>query len=310
MAAPPPPPSNIGLRTILSESRRIFRAHTWHFQALSVLFLLPFSFFLSVYPFIYQQNPPIFFYPIRPFISILIYTLILSFFSIFAVGSITHSVFHGFYGQPVKLLSAIKEASTSFFPLISTAFVESLIVSGINLILGLVFFALLKTTQILGFQVHHSSSFLILLCLAYLIILTSISLYLRVNWTFAYVIVVVESSWGIEPLKRSQILVKGMKGVAFKILLFFGFFISINILQSIMISGDSAGDDWKSWDFILNIVATTAFYMVLLLYSLAACTVFYVYSKALQGELAEQFAGEYVSLPFDDGKAPHVVSIV
>ncbi|KAE8710193.1 hypothetical protein F3Y22_tig00110327pilonHSYRG00149 [Hibiscus syriacus] len=82
------------------------------------------------------------------------------------------------------------------------------------------------------------------------------------------------------------------------------------MLQSIMISGNSASDEWKSWGSILNIIATTGYYMVLLLYILAAYTVFYVHSKALHGELAEEFAGEYVSLPFDDGKVPRVVSII
>jgi len=39
----------------------------------------------------------------------------------------------------------------------------------------------------------------------------------------------------------------------------------------------------------------------------------YMYCKAVHGELvgeiAEEFAREYVSLPFDDGKVPHLVSV-
>ncbi|KAL4304539.1 hypothetical protein GQ457_10G028930 [Hibiscus cannabinus] len=271
MAAPPSPPSNIGLWTILSESRRILRAQPPLFQTLLLLFLLPSSFLLSLYPFIYklfsptptteshigslQQNPPIFSFPIKPFIFNLVYSLIISAFSNFAAGSITYSVFHGFYGRPVKPSSAIKAAFTSFFPLISTSLVH-------------------------------------------------------VNWIFAYVIVVVESSWGLEPLKRSQVLVKGNKGVALKILLFFGFLSSIYVWNSMLQSGGSAGDEWKSWSFFFNIIGTTAFYMVTMLYNLAAYTVFYIYSKALHGELAEEFAGDYVSLPFDDGKVPHTLSSV
>ncbi|XP_039023730.1 uncharacterized protein LOC120156488 [Hibiscus syriacus] len=155
-------------------------------------------------------------------------------------------------------------------------------------------------------QVFYSPSYyVVLLSLAYAIIIMFVLLYLQVNWIFAYVIVVVESSWGLKPLKRSQILVKGIKGVALKILLFFGFCGSINVLRSIMQSGDLTGDEWKSWDFIWNIVGTTALYMVIMIYNLAAYTVFYVYSKA------EEFGGQYVSLPFDDdGKVPNVVSIV
>ncbi|KAK8522868.1 hypothetical protein V6N13_115816 [Hibiscus sabdariffa] len=318
MAAPPSPPSNIGLWTILSESRRVLRAQPSLFRTL-LLLLLPSSFLLSLYPFIYklfsptteshisslQQNPPIFSFPIKPFIFNLVYPLIISVFSNFAAGSITYSVFNGFYGRPVKPSSAIKAAFTSFFPLISTSLVQSLIISGISLILGLVFFALLK-----GFQVDYSSSYIFLLLLAYVLILMFISFYLSVNWIFAYVIVVVESSWGLEPLKRSQVLVKGIKGVALKILLFFGFLSSIYVWNSILQSGGSAGGEWKSWSFFWNIIGTTAFYMVTMLYNLAAYTVFYIYSKALHGELAEEFAGDYVSLPFYDGKVPYVVSTV
>ncbi|GMI87412.1 hypothetical protein like AT3G11810 [Hibiscus trionum] len=316
MAAPPSPPSNIGLWTILSESRRILRAQPPLFQTLLLLFLLPFSLLLSLFPFVYKLFSPTpeshlsFFSPIKPLIFNLIYSLIMSVFSNFAGGSIIYSIFHGFYGQPVKPSSAIKAAFTSFFPLIATSLVQSLILSGINLIIGLVFFALFIATQIIGFQVDYSSASLVLLCLAYVLIFMFVLFYLQVNWMFAYVIVVVESSWGLEPLKRSQVLVKGSKGVALKILLFFGLLSSINVWLSIAKSGDSAGDEWKSWSFFWNILGTTALYTVIMVYNLAAYTVFYIYSKALHGELAEEFAGEYVRLPFDDGKVPHVDSIV
>ena len=51
-------------------------------------------------------------------------------------------------------------------------------------------------------------------------------------------------------------------------------------------------------------------YVVVVVYNLAASTVFYMYSKAIHGELAEESAREYVSLPSNDGKVPHVVSVV
>ncbi|KAH1031389.1 hypothetical protein J1N35_043563 [Gossypium stocksii] len=316
--SPPSPPSKIDLWTILSESRRMLKAHSGHFQALTVLFLLPSSCLLSIYPFIYQhfsptieshlsfleQNPPIF--PIKLPIFNLLYTLILTIFSFFAIGSITYSVFHGFYGRPLNLLSSFKAASTSFFPLLSTSLVTQFIVYGISLVLGLVFFALIKATQL------YSSPTFILLILVYVIIFTSTVTYLQMNWIFAHAIVVVESSWGLEPLTRSRNLVKGMKGVAFKMMLLFGFFIACNIWLSIQRLGDPAGDKWKSWTFVMNIVSTSCIYMFFMLHGLAANTVFYIYAKALHGELDEEFATQYVSLPVDDGKVnvPYVVSIV
>ncbi|XVF03271.1 hypothetical protein REPUB_Repub04eG0247000 [Reevesia pubescens] len=339
MATPPQPPHQIDLWAILSESKRIINAHSRHFLALSVLFLLPLSFSFSAYPFINQlfsqsstptiethlsfsfvidtnpfsQNPPPIF-PIKTLIFTLLYTLFIFIFSLLATGSITYSVFHGFYGRPVKLISAIKSAFTSFFRLMSTCLVTEFIISGILLLLGLTLFSLVQITQVLGFQVIYSSPYFVSLCLVFVIIFMFIVFYLQVNWVFAYVVVVVESSWGLEPLKRSKKLVKGLKGVAFSMILFFGFFGGILTWVSAAGWGDSAADKWKNWAFVINIVITSTFVTVLMLSNLAASTVFYMYSKAIHGELAveiaEEFAREYVSLPFDDGKVPHVVSVV
>ncbi|XWS23144.1 hypothetical protein CRYUN_Cryun29cG0095700 [Craigia yunnanensis] len=331
MATPPSTSLHIDLWAILSESKRIINAHSRHFLALSVLFLLPLSFSLSAYPainqlfpqsstptlenhlsfinnpFQQQQQPP--FFPIKTLIFTLLYTLFIFIFSLLATGSITYSVFHGFYGRPVKLVSAIKSAFTTLLRLVSTCVVSDLIISGILSILGLVLFSLVKATQLLGFQVNFTSPYFISLCLVFLIIFVSIVAYLQVNWIFAYVVVVVESSWGLEPLKRSKNLVKGLKWVAFSMLLFFGFFSGILTWGSAAGWGDATADKWKSWAFVLNIVVTSTLLMLLMLYNLAASTVFFMYGE-LAGEIAEEFARDYVSLPFDDGKVPHVVSIV
>ncbi|XP_022727427.1 uncharacterized protein LOC111283231 [Durio zibethinus] len=333
MATPPPLPLPVDFCAILSESKRIINAHSRHFLALSVLFLLPLSFSFSAYHAVYQlfsqsstptiethlsflspfqQQPPIL--PAKPLIFTLLYTLFIFIFSLFATGSITYSVFHSFYGRPVKLVYAIKSAFTSFFPLVATCLISELIISGFLLILGLVLFSLVKATQLLGFQVNFSSPYFIFLCLVFLIIFSCIVVYLQVNWAFAYVVVVIESSWGLEPLKRSKNLVKGMKWIAFSMLLFYGFFSGILTWVSAAGWDEAVADKWKSWAFVIHIVVTSTFLMLLILSNLAAITVFYMYSKAIHGELAgeiaEEFAREYVSLPFDDGKVPHVVSVV
>ncbi|XVE91554.1 hypothetical protein REPUB_Repub01dG0019500 [Reevesia pubescens] len=97
-------------------------------------------------------------------------------------------------------------------------------------------------------------------------------------------------------------------------LLFYGFFSGILMWVSAVGWDGAAADKWKSGGFVIHIVMTSTFLMVLMLSNLAATTVFYMYSKAIHGELAgeiaEEFAREYVSLPFDDGKVPHVVSVV
>lgn len=145
-----------------------------------------------------------------------------------------------------------------------------------------------------------------------MIILLFIVVHLQVNWIFAYVVVVVESSWGFEPLKRSRNLVKGMKGVALKIILLFGFVISINTWRSVMTYRNSAADKWTSWLFVLNMDVTSTFSMMLMFCNLAANTVSYIYATALHGELAEdeEFAVKCSSLAVDDAKVPRVVSMV
>ncbi|XVF03272.1 hypothetical protein REPUB_Repub04eG0247100 [Reevesia pubescens] len=337
MATQQPLPDKIDLRAILSESERIINAHPRHFLALSVLFLLPSSFPLSAYPFINQlfsqsftptiethlsfsflinnnnpftQNPPSIFL-IKTLIFTLLYSLFILIFSLLATGSIIYSVFNGFYGRPIKLISAIKSAFTSFFRLMSTCLVTEFIISGILLIIGLTLFSLLNITQVLGFQVEFFSLYFTPIRVVFALIIAFILVYLQVNWVFAYVVVVVESSWGLEPLKRSQNLVKGNKRVAFSMFLYFGYFAWIIYISSTTGWGYLVGDKWKILAFVLNIVFTSAFLMLVMLYNLAATTVFYIYSKAIHGELAgEEFAKEYLSLPFDDGKIPHVVYVV
>ncbi|XVF03273.1 hypothetical protein REPUB_Repub04eG0247200 [Reevesia pubescens] len=341
MATPQPVPNKIDLRAILAESKRIINAHFRHFLALSVIFLLPRSFSFFVDPVINQlfsqsftptieshlnfsfpinndnpfsQNPPPIF-PIKTLIFTLLCTLFNFIFSLLATGSIIYSVFHGFYGRPIKLISAIKSAFTSFFRLMSTFLVTVFIIYGILLILGLTLgltlFSLLEITQVLGFQVDFISPYFTTLYVVFTIICVSIAFYLQVNWVFAYVVVVVESSWGLEPLKRSQNLVKGMKRDAFWMILFFESFLWILNSSSTVRWGYPVGDKWKILAFFINIVFNSTFRMLVRLYNLAATTVFYMYSKAIHGELAgEEFAIEYLSLPFDDGKIPHVVSVV
>lgn len=76
----------------------------------------------------------------------------------------------------------------------------------------------------------------------------------------------------------------------------------------------SNSGSWRDWAFVLQIVLTSTVLTLLMLYHAAANTVLYMYCKAVHGELASEIADEfawlYVSLPFDDGKVPHVVSVV
>ncbi|KAI9111659.1 hypothetical protein K1719_017349 [Acacia pycnantha] len=338
MAMPQHGPS-LNLWAVLSESKRIINAHSRHFLALSVIFLLPLSFSLIVYPTIHRlltdsfsvnthvflrhtvhfqaQSPP------PPPIDhntlwlTLLYSLFVFVLSLSAVGTITYSIFHGFYGRPVKFVSAIKSIITSFLPLLATVIVSQIIVSLITLIFGLLLFLVIRGIELLGIQIEYSSPYFTGFSGVLLLALLLVLVYLQVNWTLVSVVVVVESSWGFEPLRRSTGLIKGMKGVALSSVLFFGFFAGILVWSSWILtmgSDTTANDMWSNWAFVAQIVVTSTFLMLILLYNTAANTVLYMYCKAVHGELAleiaEEFAREYVSLPFDEGKVPHVVSVV
>lgn len=173
----------------------------------------------------------------------------------------------------------------------------------------------------MGFDIDYSSPYFTGLCVVFLVVLVLVLIYLQVNWTLVCVVVVVEKSWGFESLKRAAGLIKGMRRVALSSLLVFGFFVMLLVWSSsisgLKIDVGGGGADvgwWKSWGFVVQIVVTSTLIVLLMLYNFAVNVVLYMYCKAIHGELAmeiaEEFAREYVSLPFDDGKVPHVVSVV
>ncbi|TXG56567.1 hypothetical protein EZV62_017880 [Acer yangbiense] len=328
---------SLSLCTIISESKRIIKAHSRHFLALSVLFLLPPSFSIIVYPTLQQlllnstQNHQSLSFLAhsfnnhfsstlnnnnnQPLFLALAFSIFVSVFTLCAVGSITYSVFHGFYGRPVKLLSALKSICTSFLPLLATTIASQIIITGLVLVFAVFFLLVVKLVNSVGLvQFDYSSpyftGFALLVSVALLLVLVN----LQVNWNLASVVVVVESSWGFKPLKRSASLIKGYKLVALSFYLYYSFFTGLIIWSHTALSMYLSNSDWlKNWGFVLQIVFPSTLLTLLFLQYMAANTVLYMYCKAIHGELAmeiaEEFAKEYVSLPFDDGKVPHLVSV-
>ncbi|KAL2344598.1 hypothetical protein Fmac_005883 [Flemingia macrophylla] len=283
--------TRLNLWGILSESKRIINAHSRHFLGLSVMFLLPLSFTTVVSPFLlsphrhssnirillrHQQEE-------ENALPILILILIL--LSLCATASITHSVFHGFFGRPVKLPTALLSILPSLLPLLATA-----------LLLHLPLLLLPFLPLPLPFPL------LLLLLLPCL-------LYLRLTCILAPVLVVAESAWGLTPFRRSSSLVSGMLPVAASSFLFFSSLHALLLLSSTYLLRPS-----HSSSFALQIVLASTLLTLLLLYNAAADTVLYLYCKAVHGELAHDIAREfswhYVSLPFDDAKLPHLVSVL
>ncbi|KAF8408145.1 hypothetical protein HHK36_007287 [Tetracentron sinense] len=306
---------------VLSESKKIVNAHSRHFLALSVLFLLPLSFSLIAFPTlqyaviesdtdpteILLRDTPRQRIGIKTLIISLIYALTIFTLSLCATGTITYSVFHGFFGRPVKLVSAIKSLSNSLLRLFVTALCAQIIILAVSVVVVLLLFLVIRGIEYLGFQVYFTAVYAIGL------VVLGLGLgYLQVNWGLACVVVVVESSWGLEPLRRSSNLVKGMKGVMVLLLLFFNslivFFVWGKWGSTLVLGG--LGNVWKRLFYVVETVAASAIVMLLMLNSVAGNTVLYMYCKALHGELAgeiaEEFAREYISLPFDVEKCAFV----
>lgn len=105
-----------------------------------------------------------------------------------------------------------------------------------------------------------------------------------------------------------------MRGITLSLLLLFELLTGFLVWSSKFVEFDGSISDWKSWGFVLLTVITTTLVMILMLNYSAAITVLYMYCKAVHGELveeiSEEFATEYVSLPFDDEKIPHLVSVI
>ncbi|CAL5212979.1 unnamed protein product [Lathyrus oleraceus] len=322
--------SSLNLCSILSESKRIINAHSRHFLALSVIFLLPLSFSLIVSPTIFHlittsSNSPTIHILVRlaqpqiktltqttfnfpfPFPLLLFSLFFLLIFSLSALATITHSVFHGFFGRPVKLLSTVTSLFSSFLPLLLTSILSLLILFSLSLPIPLL--SLLLRPNLSSSPITLTASAILLPALIFFLF------YLRISWTLASVIAVVENTYGTQPLRRSAALMDGMKCTGASCYLFFASLEGIILWSgSLLAAVASDSGSWKDWAFVVQIVLTSAVLTILMLYKAAANTVLYMYCKAVHGELAleiaEEFAWQYVSLPFDESKVPHVVSVV
>lgn len=112
-----------------------------------------------------------------------------------------------------------------------------------------------------------------LIAIVSMLVILPLILYLEVNLILVKVVVVVESSWGLEPLKRSWKLVKGMKWLGFSTMFLFG------SLQ--MILAWISGYSWVLIFVVSPILAVLSFYYI------AVCTLLYIYCKEKHGEVEE-----------------------
>ncbi|KAL5722981.1 hypothetical protein ACHQM5_006434 [Ranunculus cassubicifolius] len=287
---------------ILSEGNKVFKSNSPHFLALSALFAYPFVFFLLAFPVLQHLQIIPQFYSNQESISwkhvifFVLYAFTILTLYICATATITYSSYHVIFGQPVKFVYAIKSMSKSFLRLFATFFCALSIIFAGLIGVGLIVFGIIKGFECLGFQIKYSSKYFLVLeaTLGYGL------LYLCVNWCLAPVIVVVEKSWGLEPLRRSAYLVKGGRGVVLCLILYFGFIICLPAFGA-----------WLLASVVASLLVHSPVLTLFLLNSLTANSVLYMKCKALHGEIiVEKFAQEFVRLPLDEEDVPHYVSDV
>ncbi|KAM0020058.1 hypothetical protein Hdeb2414_s0025g00662911 [Helianthus debilis subsp. tardiflorus] len=294
----------LNLTGVLSESKRIIKARLSHFITLSLLFL-PLSLTLTISPTLHRnfthntsnhQKHVIIYH--------LLYTVIVYVISLCAIGTITYSTHHAFFGEPVNSLDALKSLTFSFVPLASTAIISYVLIVLITLTFLLLVGTGLMLVHNLGFVINYHSVYFMLFSAIMGVILFAVVIYFHVNWSLALMVVVVESKWGFPALMRSWYLLKGMRSVSLLVMLYFG----VCVWSFVWIC---------SADFHWAFIFVTSYLMLFLLVRFtAANTVLYNYCKALHGELALDvaepggFVHGYMNLAAEDEKVPRMVSVL
>lgn len=328
---------SVGFFGIFEESRRIISAHSRHFLGLSALFLLPIA-FLNCAASTFRKWVDIDAGPeellrstARPYgqyhrqeflpfstgfsgankaevIFLTLHTAVIFALALCSNAAVTHSICNGFFGRAVKLPSAIKSIPGSVWRLMFTTVCAVGALVGVWI--GFIFIWALGVWGLSAFNIHVASM-LPVREIAFVFI-GLVAMYLQVHWVLASVIPVAEGSWGLEPLRRSSYLVKGMRRMSFSLNLFFaiaGLVLALwaNYLQS------SASDSLDLLSKIVQSITVLAAMTVLFLYNIATNTVFYMYCKAhhdeLLGAIMEEFAQDYIILPFQDQKILRVVTV-
>ncbi|KAL8137681.1 hypothetical protein V2J09_003682 [Rumex salicifolius] len=320
------PPSLADFRGVLSETKRIVYAHTRHFLALTVLFLLPLSFSLSVFPTLLRcfssssadQNFPVhtllrlpssplpplhhrynhFFHlgiPLKTLAFLLIFSSSALLFFIFAAASLTYSSFHGFYGRPVKLAAALSSLFRNFLPLLATFAAALIYILVAVFTFALYEFLSWKGISLIGGAAADSPYFFAISFVG-AVFLAFVLLNFSINWILVSAVVVIEKRWGFDALTRSKVLVRAMRRTGMLLALFWG----IQMASLIWLISASTINQMKNWTLAVHIVITSAILMMLLFQGISAGTVFYIYCKAVKGELDDEIANEYANFPFDD----------
>ncbi|XP_051122160.1 uncharacterized protein LOC127245371 [Andrographis paniculata] len=287
---------------LLSDTYVVIRSHFLHFLVLAAFFIFPSSILSIIYPLFVPQAPSnlslhqslLFTTPselhdeIPPtgdfqFLIPFLFGLVETLFYLCAIASITYSTFGSLNGKPLKLILSLKSVLVSFLPLLATTVVLQLIY--VLIVIAFVILALLSYNAIslMGFVMDYDTGYFLAFVMLLSALLVLAILYLQVKWFLATVVVVLESKWGFEPLKRSTYLVKGMKGMVLSTILVLAtpsFLLSFGFYR--LITSMSAGG--ISWSYAVLATLFSVIATMLQLFDVAAITVMYAYCKAWHGE--------------------------
>ncbi|KAG6429752.1 hypothetical protein SASPL_107805 [Salvia splendens] len=111
------------LRKVISDTSRIISSNSLHFATLSLLLIFPIPLFNIIHTLLQHPSPSPFNssqYGQLPSFnkSQLLYFLFFLIFNLFSISSLTHSIFHAFHKNPIKVSSSLKSILSSFLPLL------------------------------------------------------------------------------------------------------------------------------------------------------------------------------------------------
>ena len=317
-------PKPLTLCEVFSETKRIHKSNRRTFNALAFLFLFPSSLAAVLSQILAKSlshaaaSKSLFSIP--PNITIILLAAAAYFLALVcspcALGSITYAAFQGFHGEPVKLKAAIKSIAASFFPLLATILAVQLVVFAATFAFALLVIVIISTTAKATPLGLTASQYLLRFATAMFVVLM---VYLQVNWTLAYAVVVAESSRGFAALERSKALIKGKRGLALSMSLFYGGFSFLLVLWSYSVAVDYAANlggasrppaaaEWRGsfYNSATVLLFCSAMLTLVQLSNLIANAVLYVHCRAdVNNNLHAR--GDYFSLPYDDENVALVV---
>lgn len=295
---------------LLSDSFQVIRYHPLHYLALAALFIFPNTVLAIVYPFLLNYKSPVppshgrsllSVYSPNPqngFLIQAIYMILTVLFGYSAIASIIYSTNQIYYGRPAKFLSSLKSIPVSFFPLLVTNFGMALIFALVTIGLGLLAFLAYNALSLLGLVIDYDSTLFVVFVSIVLALCFLALIYLQMKWFLADAVVIVEKKWGLQPLKRSSYLVKGMQWVALSTILLFlipGLGLAFWHYRCIM----SAFAGGISKTFVVSMIVYAGVITTLSLYGLVVRAVLLAYCKKLHGE-ADSVLIYYTQLPGED----------